>query len=84
MTQIIIENLDPIVVEKLQLRSTIQGRNLTEQLKEIIEEAVSSETFPPRKETLSAARQRLTKVREKYEGRIFRDSTELLRKERQL
>ncbi len=33
MTQIILENLDPIVVEKLQVRATRQGRSLLEELK---------------------------------------------------
>lgn len=34
-------------------------------------------------ETLSEARERLLKVRQKYDGRIFMDSTELLKEDRQ-
>ena len=36
MTQIILENLDPILVEKLQVRAIRQGRSLIEELKAIV------------------------------------------------
>jgi antitoxin FitA len=83
MTQIILENLDPIVVEKLQVRATRQGRSLIEELKAIVEEAVQFESFPNQQETMHEARERLAKVRQQYQGRTFRDSAELLRDDRQ-
>jgi antitoxin FitA len=83
MTQIILENLDPIVVEKLQVRATRQGRSLLEELKVIVEEAVEFETIPALQETMKEARVRLSKVRQQYQGRTFRDSAELLREDRQ-
>lgn len=83
MTQIILENLDPIVVEKLQVRATRQGRSLLEELKVIVEEAVEFETIPALQETMKEARVRLAKVRQQYQGRTFRDSAELLREDRQ-
>ena len=36
MTKVIIENLDPIVVEKLEIRATRHGRSLQAELKEIL------------------------------------------------
>jgi plasmid stability protein len=83
MTQIILENLDPIVVEKLQVRATRQGRSLLEELKVIVEEAVEFETIPAPQETMKEARVRLAKVRQQYQGRTFKDSTELSREDRQ-
>ncbi len=83
MTQIILENLDPILVEKLQVRATRQGRSLIEELRAIVEEAVQFETAPSRQETMQEVRERLAKVRQKYQGRTFRDSAELLLEDRQ-
>lgn len=85
MTQIILESLDPIVVEKLQVRATRQGRSLLEELKVIVKEAVFK-TIPAPQETMKEARVRLAKVRHQYQGhqgRTFRDSAELLREDRQ-
>jgi plasmid stability protein len=36
MTKVIIENLDPIVVEKLEIRATRHGRSLQAELREIL------------------------------------------------
>lgn len=83
MTPIILENLDPIVVEKLQVRATRQGRSLLEELKVIVEEAVKYENTSVPQETMKDAKERLAKVRQQYQGRTFRDSTELLREDRQ-
>jgi antitoxin FitA len=83
MSHILLENLDPMLVEKLQNRASRQGRSLIEELQVILEEAVKFETIPSKQETLSEARERLAKVRQRYQGRTFRDSTELLREDRQ-
>ncbi len=83
MSHILLENLDPIVVEKLQNRANRQGRSLIEELQAILEEAVKFEPISPKQETLSEARERLAKVRQRYQGRTFRDSAELLREDRQ-
>jgi|GEM_PF-602115 len=84
MTQIILENLDPILVEKLQVRAIRQGRSLIEELKAIVKEAVQFETAPSQQETMKEARVRLAQVRQQYQERTFRDSAELLREDRQL
>jgi len=83
MTQIFLEDLDPIVVEKLQVRANRQGRSLIEELKAILDEAVKFETIPLKQETLAEAKERLALVRQRYEERTFRDSAELLREDRQ-
>ncbi len=44
--KIILENLDPVVVEKLQVRATRRGRSLLEEVKVIVEEAIQYENTP--------------------------------------
>ncbi|BAZ15288.1 hypothetical protein NIES4071_71600 [Calothrix sp. NIES-4071] len=44
--KIILENLDPVVVEKLQIRATHTGRSLLEEVKVIVEEAIQYENTP--------------------------------------
>ena len=85
MTQIIITDLEPAVIEKLKVRANRSCRTLEAELKAIVVAVVESEETPQMKgeETLSQARERLTKMRQRYAGRIFRDSTELLREDRQ-
>ena len=70
MTQIFLEDLDPIVVEKLQVRATRQGRSLIEELKAILDEAVKFETIPSKQETLAEAKERLAFVRQRYQVRM--------------
>lgn len=64
MTQLVITDLDPAVIEKLKVRATHQGRTLSEELKAILVAVVESEETPQmnRKETLSQARERLTLI----------------------
>ncbi len=42
MTQVIIEDIDPIVVEKIKQQAVLRGRSLQAELKYILESAVSS------------------------------------------
>ncbi|BDA67223.1 hypothetical protein CAL7716_013890 [Calothrix sp. PCC 7716] len=44
--KIILENLDPVLVEKLQVRATSKGRSLLEEVKVIVEEAIQYENTP--------------------------------------
>lgn len=44
--KLILENLDPVLVEKLQVRATSKGRSLLEEVKVIVEEAIQHENTP--------------------------------------
>jgi len=80
MTQLVIENLDPNVIEKLKIRAQRQGRTLEAELKVILEmaaEGVDTATLKAK------AWERIDKARSKYVGRTFSDSVELLREDRQ-
>ena len=80
MNQLVIENLDPNVIEKLKIRAQRQGRTLEAELKVILEMAAEGiDTV-----TLKAkAWERVDKARSKYVDRTFSDSVEILREDRQ-
>jgi plasmid stability protein len=46
MPQVIIEDIDPFVVEKLKQQAVLRGRSLQAELKYILESAVSSPSQP--------------------------------------
>jgi len=80
MTQLVIENLDPNVIEKLKIRAQRQGRTLEAELKVILEMAAEGIDTVMLKAT---AWETIDKARSKYVGRTFSDSVELLREDRQ-
>lgn len=78
----IITDLEPEVIEKLKVRASSQGRTLEAELKAIVLAAVESAPAP-KKRTLAESRQIFEEVRQRYAGREFSDSAELLREDRQ-
>lgn len=82
MSQIFITDLDPLLIEKLKVRAQRQGRSLEAELKAILEAAAEVEVVD-KAAVMSAARKRIEQARKKYAGRIFSDSVELLREDRQ-
>ncbi len=78
----IITDLEPEVIEKLKVRAISQGRTLEAEIKAIVLAAV--ELAPvPKKRTLAESRQIFEAARQRYAGREFSDSAELLREDRQ-
>lgn len=82
MTQLVIKDLEPLIVEKLIVRAQRQGRSLEAELKAILE-AVAEAEVVDRAAVMAAARKRIEQARQKYAGRTFSDSVELLREDRQ-
>ena len=82
MTQLVIKDLDPLIVKKLLVRAQRQGRSLEAELKAILEAAAEAEVVD-RAAVMAAARKRIEQARQKYAGRTFSDSVELLREDRQ-
>ncbi|WP_420485255.1 hypothetical protein [Iningainema tapete] len=75
-------DLEPEVIEKLKVRATSQGRKLEAEIKAIVLAAV--EPAPaPKKRTLAESRQIFEEAGQRYAGRKFSDSAELLREDRQ-
>lgn len=82
MTQVVLENLDPTIIEKLKARAQRHGRSLDAELKEILTQAAQTEVSD-RAAAAAEAWERIDRARAKYAGQIFSDSVELLREDRQ-
>lgn len=80
MTQVILENLDPNIIEKLKARAQQHGRSLEAELKAILTQAAQIEVTDT---DATQAWERIDRVRANYTGRTFSDSVELLREDRQ-
>jgi antitoxin FitA len=76
MNQLIIENIDPMIVEKLKIRAQRQGRTLDAELKAILSSAAEVVE-------VTSPWENIDKARAKYTGKTFSDSAELLREDRQ-
>jgi plasmid stability protein len=75
MARVLVRDLDPAVVERLKAKAQDHGRSLQKELKAILEEAASRPSW-------SEARMEVERVRQRFAGRSFSDSTELVREDR--
>ncbi len=75
MAQILVRNLDKKVVAGLKRRARQNGRSLQAEVKMILEQSM-----PPDPGTALA---RILEFRKQFEGRVFSDSVDLLREERE-
>lgn len=82
MAQLIVENLNPLLLEKLNSLSQRHGRSLNEELIAILEQAVNAEVIE-QAVAMTEATAKLEQARARYSGRSFSDSTELIREDRQ-
>jgi len=74
MRQVLVRNLRASVVTRLKLRARQHRRSLQEELREILEHAAKQNT--------AAARASVDQVRKMFAGRTFRDSSELIQRDR--
>ena len=75
MAQIVVRHLDEETVDLLKERAQENGRSLQAEVKSILEGAVRIRT-----EDFRAA---AAKIRERFKGRTFSDSAELIREDRE-
>ena len=77
MAQVLVRDLDEATVERLKERARRHGRSLQREAKAILEEAANAPTMA---EARAAAAER---VRRRFAGRVFSDSAELIREDRE-
>ncbi len=82
MAQLILENLNPLLLEKLNSMSQRHARSLNEELIAILEQAVNAEVIE-QAVAMTEATAKLEQARARYSGRSFSDSTQLIREDRQ-
>jgi plasmid stability protein len=75
MASVLVRDLDPAVVDRLKARAEENGRSLQKELKTVLEQAAAQATW-------AEARANIERVRRRFAGREFSDSTELVREER--
>lgn len=77
MTQMLVRDLPPEVVERLKERARSNGRSLQKEVRAILEGAA-------RTYTMAEAREAAEEWQRRFAGREFGDSTELIREDREL
>ena len=82
MAQILVENLDPIILEKLETLAKQHGRSLQEELKQILQQATEKATYYT-SGNIEKAREAAFRIRQQLAGDIHTDSTELIREDRE-
>jgi plasmid stability protein len=75
MASVLVRDLDPAVIDRLKARAHEHGRSLQRELKAVLEQAAAQGTW-------AEARSSIQRVRKRFAGREFSDSTELIREER--
>ncbi|MEH1861388.1 MAG: Arc family DNA-binding protein [Nostoc sp.] len=83
MAQILVEDLDPIILEKLETLAKQHGRSLQEELKQILQQAAEKATHYHTGGDMEKAREAVARSQIRYIGKIFSDSTELIREDRE-
>ena len=76
MSQMLVRDLDPEVVERLKARARVHGRSLQKEVKAILEEAAATLSLSEAEEVAELWQKRLA-------GREYSDSAELVREDRE-
>jgi len=74
MAQILVRKLDKDVVERLKKRAKKQGRSLEAEARIVLEQAA--------KVDYEAAARLADEIRSRFKGRVFSDSADLIREDR--
>jgi antitoxin FitA len=78
MTQLILNDVDPLILEKLKMRAVTHQRSLEEELKAILQEVVEAEQSAK----MSEFREQAAQIRQAMSGQTYSDSAELVREDR--
>ncbi len=75
MAQLLIRDVDPAVIERLEARAKARGHPLEAEVRLILQQAVAEEQ--------EEIRERIERIRAFFAGRTFSDSAELIREDRE-
>jgi len=78
MAQLILNDLDPTILEQLKVRAANHQRSLEDELKVILQEVIETEQVAK----MTAFREQAAQMRQALSGRIHTDSAELVREDR--
>lgn len=77
MSQLILNDIAPYLLEKLKIRATNHQRSLEEELKAILQEAIETEQATEMK----AFSEKAAQMRQALSGRVHTESTKLVRED---
>jgi len=80
MNQIILENINPNLLEKLQILAQKNNRSLEDEIKAIIAQVAETEFI--QKASFTTAWAKIEEAHQRHDGQVFSDSVELLREDR--
>ncbi|WGV26286.1 FitA-like ribbon-helix-helix domain-containing protein [Halotia branconii] len=83
MAQILIKNLDPLILEKLETLAKQHGRSLQDELKHILQQASEVGIHYHTGSDMEKAREAVARVQIRYAGKTLSDSTELIHEDRE-
>lgn len=78
MAQLILNDLDPTMLEKLKIRAAKHQRSLEDELKVILQEAIETEQIAK----MTAFREQAAQMQQALSGRVHTDSAKLVREDR--
>ena len=78
MPQLIVNNIDLMLLEKLKIQAANHQRTLEEELKTILQEAIEAEQT----DKIRVFSEHAAKMRQALSGRVHTDSAELVREDR--
>ncbi|MGM3308296.1 FitA-like ribbon-helix-helix domain-containing protein [Anabaena sp. WFMT] len=81
MTQVVLENINPAVLDKLQVLAQSHNRSLEDEVKAILENFVDAELVN-QESTQVQAWAKIDAARHRHLGKSFSDSVELLHEDR--
>lgn len=83
MTQLQLENLNPVLLNQLENLARIHGRSLQEEITDILQQAAQNQLrFRRTGGDMEKAREAIARVQAMYAGQTFSDSAELIREDR--
>lgn len=80
MNQIVLDNINPDVLEKIRNLAQQHNRSLEDEIKTILTQATAD--VHPQSSTRATFREKLAEARQRHGNQLFSDSVELLREDR--
>lgn len=80
MTQVVLHNINPDVLEKIRNLAQKHNRSLEDEIKTILAQATAEISVQPSVRTIF--REKLSEARQRHGNQLFSDSVELLREDR--
>jgi antitoxin FitA len=78
MAQLILNDIDPIILEQLRIRAVNHQRSLEQELKAILQEVIETE----QNAKMNGFREQAAQMRQALSGQVHTDSAELVREDR--